>query len=74
MDRRILVANESNIDSILATHNEQEPAMLVVDSIQTVFAPEIPSAPGSVTQVRECAAKLLDVAKSRGLTIWLVVT
>jgi DNA repair protein RadA/Sms len=68
----ILVANETNVDAINATINEHKPDMLVVDSIQTVFSPDIPSAPGSVTQVRECAAKLLDVAKSQNLPVWLV--
>ena len=68
----ILVANETNVDAISATIKEHQPDMLVVDSIQTVFSPEIPSAPGSVTQVRECAAKLLDVAKSQDLPVWLV--
>jgi DNA repair protein RadA/Sms len=68
----ILVANETNVDSINATIQEHKPDMLVVDSIQTVFSPDIPSAPGSVTQVRECAAKLLDVAKSQNLPVWLV--
>ncbi len=72
MHPNILVANETNVDAINATINEHKPDMLVVDSIQTVFSPDIPSAPGSVTQVRECAAKLLDVAKSRNLPVWLV--
>ena len=68
----ILVANETNVDAITATIKEHQPDMLVVDSIQTVFSPDIPSAPGSVTQVRECAAKLLDMAKSQDLPVWLV--
>jgi DNA repair protein RadA/Sms len=68
----ILVANETNVDAINATILEHQPDMLVVDSIQTVFSPDIPSAPGSVSQVRECAAKLLDVAKSKNLPVWVV--
>ena len=68
----ILVANETNVDAINATILEHQPDMLVVDSIQTVFSPDIPSAPGSVTQVRECAAKLLDLSKSKNLPVWLV--
>jgi DNA repair protein RadA/Sms len=68
----IYVANETNVDAINATIRDCKPDMLVVDSIQTVFSPEVPSAPGSVTQVRECAAKLLDVAKSTNLPVWLV--
>jgi DNA repair protein RadA/Sms len=72
MNANILVANETNADGLIATINDKDPAMLIVDSIQTIFSPDIPSAPGSVTQVRECAAKLLDIAKSRHLPIWLV--
>ena len=72
MHPNIFVANETNVDAINATIQEYKPDMLVVDSIQTVFTPDVPSAPGSVTQVRECAAKLLDVAKSSNLPVWLV--
>lgn len=68
----IMVANETNVEAIIATIKEHSPDMLVVDSIQTVFCPDVPSAPGSVSQVRECAAKLLDVAKSQDLPVWLV--
>lgn len=68
----ILVANETNAESLIGVINEHKPDMLVVDSIQTIFSQDIPSAPGSVTQVRECAAKLLDVAKSRNMPVWLV--
>lgn len=68
----IFVANETNVDAISSTIQAHKPDMLVVDSIQTVFSPDVPSAPGSVTQVRECAAKLLDVAKSQDLPVWLV--
>ncbi len=72
MHSQILVANETNAESLIGVINEHKPDMLVVDSIQTIFSQDIASAPGSVTQVRECAAKLLDVAKSRNMPIWLV--
>jgi DNA repair protein RadA/Sms len=68
----IWVANETNVETIIATLGELAPDMLVVDSIQTVFSSEVASAPGSVGQVRECAAKFLDIAKSRGIATWLV--
>lgn len=68
----ILVANETNAEALIGAINEHKPDMLVVDSIQTIFSQDIPSAPGSVTQVRECAAKMLDVAKSRNMPVWLV--
>ncbi len=71
-ESQVLVANESNIDLIIGSIHEHKPQVVVVDSIQTVFSPDTPSAPGSVTQVRECAAKLLDVAKREEIAIWLV--
>jgi DNA repair protein RadA/Sms len=46
--------------------------IVVVDSIQTIFDPDIPSAPGSVSQVRECGARLVRAARDRGVTIVLV--
>ena len=49
-----------------------KPRALVVDSIQTVFLPELESAPGSVAQVRECGARLLTLAKGRGIATFLV--
>src|SRR4030095_10027938 len=49
-----------------------KPRSLVIDSIQTVFLPELESAPGSVAQVRECGARLMTLAKSRGIATFLV--
>lgn len=51
---------------------ELAPEVVVVDSIQTVFDPELGSAPGTVVQVRECAAQLVRLAKSRGVAVLLV--
>ena len=45
--------------------------MLIIDSIQTVYKPDIPSAPGSVVQVRECSAQLLRMAKNTGTAIFI---
>ncbi|MBI2218010.1 MAG: DNA repair protein RadA [Candidatus Rokubacteria bacterium] len=60
-----LAAVEAEIDTV-------KPRALVVDSIQTVFLPGLESAPGSVTQVRECAARLMTIAKGRGIATFLV--
>ena len=49
-----------------------KPRVLVIDSIQTVFLPELESAPGSVAQVRECGARLMTLAKGRGIATFLV--
>jgi DNA repair protein RadA/Sms len=49
-----------------------KPRALVIDSIQTVFLPDLESAPGSVAQVRECGARLMTLAKGRGIATFLV--
>ncbi len=68
----LFVMTENDLSRALPQLEELKPQMLVVDSIQTVYLPELGSAPGSVTQVRECAGKLLYLAKSRGFTVLLV--
>lgn len=49
-----------------------QPAVVVIDSIQTMYSDQLSSAPGSVAQVRECAAHLTRMAKSTGITVILV--
>jgi DNA repair protein RadA/Sms len=69
---RLFVLSETNMDLIEQQAMQMQPALLVVDSIQTVFKPDLPSAPGSVTQVRECAAQLLRLAKGKGTAVFIV--
>jgi DNA repair protein RadA/Sms len=69
---RLLVQAETSLPAILAGVDQTSPDLLVVDSIQTVFDPDIGSAPGSVSQVRECAHQLVQVAKARGMAVVLV--
>jgi DNA repair protein RadA/Sms len=69
---RVHMASESNLEAIRDLVKEYKPQVLVVDSIQTVFLPEIQSAPGSVSQVRECAAQLMGLAKGSGTSVFLI--
>ncbi len=69
---QIYLLAETNLELALAAVEQLQPKVLVVDSIQTVFLPEITSAPGSVAQVRECAARLLNVAKGKNIATFLV--
>jgi DNA repair protein RadA/Sms len=69
---RVLVMAEIQLDKILATLDATRPAVAVIDSIQTVYSDQLTSAPGSVAQVRECAAHLTRAAKSSGVCIVLV--
>ena len=66
------LASETSLPHILDYLDEVQPTVLIVDSIQSVHHPDISSAPGSVSQVRECAARLVAAAKSRDLAIVLV--
>jgi DNA repair protein RadA/Sms len=63
---------ETDLQVIEAHAAELRPRALIVDSIQTVFLPGLESAPGSVSQVRECAARLMLLAKGRGMAVFLV--
>lgn len=63
---------ENRMEQILATIGGQTGLVVVIDSIQTVFTDLLQSAPGSVAQVRECAAQLVRLAKHRGLSLFLV--
>jgi DNA repair protein RadA/Sms len=63
---------EIALERILATLAQERPAVAVIDSIQTLYSGELQSAPGSVAQVRECAAQLTRVAKQSGLSLVLV--
>ncbi|AEK62250.1 DNA repair protein RadA [Collimonas fungivorans] len=63
---------EIQLEKILNTLVEHKPEVAVIDSIQTVYSDALSSAPGSVAQVRECAAQLTRVAKQSGITIIMV--
>jgi DNA repair protein RadA/Sms len=63
---------EIRLESIMAALAEQKPSVAVIDSIQTLYSGELSAAPGSVSQVRECAAQLTRLAKQTGITIVLI--
>ena len=69
---QVNVLAEIQLEKILATIESMQPAVAVIDSIQTVYSDQLTSAPGSVAQVRECAAHLTRAAKSSGVAIVLV--
>jgi DNA repair protein RadA/Sms len=69
---QVKVLAEIQLDKILATIDALQPDVAVIDSIQTVYSDQLTSAPGSVAQVRECAAHLTRCAKSSGTAIVLV--
>ena len=70
--RRLQLMAEINLERILATLQAEKPEVAVIDSIQTLWSDQLSSAPGSVAQVRECAAQLTRLAKQTGITVILV--
>jgi DNA repair protein RadA/Sms len=68
----LLVVSENDMESILLMAESVQPDVMVIDSIQTMYSPELTSAPGSVTQVRESAMQLMLMAKKTGTSIFLV--
>ena len=69
---QVRVLTEIQLEKISATLDHEQPAVCVIDTIQTVYSEQLSSAPGSVAQGRECAAQLTRLAKRTGVTIILV--
>jgi len=70
--RGLQLMAEINLERIVATLQAESPQVAVIDSIQTLWSDQLSSAPGSVAQVRECAAQLTRLAKQSGITVLLV--
>ena len=68
----LLLVTETSLDTMLAHIDQTNPVMVIVDSIQTTHTEALNSAAGSVSQVRECASRLQEVAKGQGVTVFLV--
>lgn len=71
-EETISLVADDNVDAVVSLGEREHPALVIVDSIQTVGVPEIASAPGGVAQVRESAARLIRLAKTTGTTVVLV--
>ena len=72
MSDQLLVYSETNLEEISRTIENTKVDFVVIDSIQTIFHPEVTSAPGSVSQVRECTAELMRIGKTKGIAIFIV--
>ncbi len=69
---KLYVLSETAMEDILETVEELKPDVLVIDSIQTLYTQEGTSAPGSISQVKECTMTLMHLAKSQGVTVFVV--
>ncbi|MHB0884679.1 MAG: DNA repair protein RadA [Bacillota bacterium] len=72
LDERLFVMPETELEQVAAAVERLQPKLCVIDSIQTVYRSDVQSAPGSVGQVRECAAELMRLAKTLGVPIFIV--
>ncbi|MDD7762432.1 MAG: DNA repair protein RadA [Selenomonadales bacterium] len=68
----LYVVSETNLETIETHIKNNKPDLLVIDSIQTIFRPDVQSAPGSVSQVRECSVELLRLAKGSGIATFVI--
>jgi len=68
----IFLLAETSVERVIESASDLSPAVLIVDSIQTMFTSDLPGAPGSVGQVRECAGRLVFFGKKTGISVFLV--
>ncbi len=68
----ILLVSEIDVDIIISISEKEKPAVIVIDSIQTMYNSQVPSAPGSITQVRESTMRLMIMAKKTGIPVFLI--
>ena len=66
------ILTETNVQNIFSQAESVQPQLLVIDSIQTLYSPQIESSPGSISQVRECTAQLLRYAKQTNVPVFLI--
>jgi len=72
LGENLFVLAENNLENIISEIDQVNPQLMIIDSIQTVYRPEMESAPGSISQVRECAHQFLKLSKSRDVPVFLV--
>lgn len=68
----LLLLSETNLEAVNRAVDEINPDFLIIDSIQTVYSPDIPSAPGNATQVRECTAHFMHISKVKGISTIII--
>jgi len=69
---RIILLPETSLEGIISVAQDINPQVIVIDSIQTIFSLELTSAPGSVSQIRECATKLMFFAKKHSVPLFII--
>ena len=72
LPKNLYLVTETNLEIILNHVSEVKPTLLIIDSIQTMYLSELDSYAGSISQVRECASQLRELAKSSGISVFLI--
>ena len=70
--KSLYIVNQVDLNAVIEYIEKMNPSIVVIDSIQVMYSPEISSSPGSVSQVRECAAILTHLAKSKGIALFII--
>ena len=70
--KNLYIACQTNLDVIIEHIKKLSPKVVIIDSVQVVYKPDLSSSPGSVSQVRDCAGELTFLAKSSGICVFLV--
>jgi DNA repair protein RadA/Sms len=70
--QKLSFASETKAETIIATALKNQPQLLIIDSIQTVYSDQVPSEPGSINQIKACTIKLLELAKEQNIAIILI--
>ncbi len=69
---QLLLLSENNMEGIERAIKENEPEWVVIDSIQAIYSPRVEGIPGSITQIRECASRLIHIGKSKNIILFLI--
>lgn len=69
---KLNLLSETNLEVIEQTIENEKPEVIIIDSIQTIYSENVSSVPGSVSQIRECSLKLIDIAKNNGISFYIV--
>ncbi|MGI6393191.1 MAG: DNA repair protein RadA [bacterium] len=70
--KELYLSNENNLDRLRGKLEEEDFDFLFCDSIQSVYSPSVQGIPGSVSQIKECAVKLLETAKRKNITVFVI--
>ncbi|NYV27385.1 DNA repair protein RadA [Streptobacillus felis] len=70
--KSIYLLSETNLENIQSAIDKSKPKVVIIDSIQTIYSELVSSVPGSVSQIRECALKLIEIAKQKDISFYIV--